>query len=88
VFQYQVTSTAPFLDSKPLNVNVTGTFSGFAIINDIDSRLVIFIDNCRASNRGESKLAKDRTNIPAYFACMDSCKEANLALVELVATIG
>jgi hypothetical protein len=43
--QDQVTSSAPFLDSKALNVDMAGAFSWLAIIYNIDSRLVVFIND-------------------------------------------
>lgn len=70
----KVASAAPFLNSKPLNVNVTGTFSGLAIVNDINRRLIIFVDNSRAMG-WEAKLTKNRTDIATDFACMDGGKE-------------
>ena len=70
----KVTSLAPFLNSKPLDINMASKLSGLAMVDDLDGRLIVFKQNSRLGNR-ESEFTEDGTEVPAYFTALDSSKE-------------
>ena len=72
--QNEVTGTTPFLDCKPLDINMASPFGGLAIVDYVDSGLVVFKDNC-GSRWGKTKFAKDRANIAADLTSVDGGKE-------------
>jgi hypothetical protein len=65
---------APFLHGKPLDVNVACTFGRFAMVNNLDGGLIIFIDDSRLG-KGETEFSKDGTKITTDFSALDGGKE-------------
>ena len=55
-----ITTLFPRLNSKSRGVNVAGTFSGMAGVDDFDTGFVVFIDGCGRID-GMTKLTEDRT---------------------------
>jgi hypothetical protein len=74
MFQDKISCASPFLNGEPLDINVSGTFSRFALIDDVDTGLIVF-KNYRRLGWGKSKLAQDGSEVPADFSSVDSGKE-------------
>ena len=72
--QEQVTSTAPFLDRKPLDVDVASPFGGLTIVDYVDRGLVVFKNNSGTRGR-KTKFAKNRADVATDLAGMDGGKE-------------
>ena len=62
VFENKMAIGTPFLDSKVLDVNVTGSFSRFASIHHFDSRSIVDIKG-GGSGLSETKLVEDGAEV-------------------------
>jgi len=60
VMHDDVTALLPFLNSKPLDVDMTGPGSGLAIVDHGDGSLVVFMKASRAV-RGKPEFCQDGT---------------------------
>jgi hypothetical protein len=61
VFGDEIIFFLPFLDREPLDVDATCTFSRLSLVDNVDARLVVFVDNSGSSRSGESEFTEYRT---------------------------
>ena len=54
-----ITSFLPALDNKEPDINITGSFSGYTGVYNINIRIIFFI-NCSRRFMGKPKLPKNR----------------------------
>ena len=73
VTKKEVSCLAPFLDGKPLDVNVASPFSGLAIVDDIYARFVVFKNKSRFGG-GKVEFTENRAEITSHFFTLNGNK--------------
>ena len=70
----------PILDGKMLDINMARLLSGGMVVDHIDSRHVIFIEQSRMELR-ISDFQKDSTKVFSVLVCCNSWKKLSLSTV-------
>ena len=77
VAKKKVAGLAPFLDGKPLDVDVTSPFGWLAIVDDIYARFVVFKNESRFGG-GKIEFSEYRTEVTADFSTLNGSKKFGL----------
>jgi hypothetical protein len=77
VAKKEVSGLAPFLDGKPLDVDVTSPFGWLAIVDDIYARFVVFKNESRFGG-GKTEFSEDRTEVTTDFSTLNGSKKFGL----------
>lgn len=78
VLHLDVPSTLPFLDSKVLNVDVTGTRSGLPTVDHVNGSLVVFMKNGGALLL-KSKFLEDHSKVLGNLGSMNCSNKLSLS---------
>ena len=68
VMEDNIAECAPVLKAKITDLDVTRSISGATMIDNLDRRIVVFVDRC-SRRLGETKLCKDKAEVFGDFGC-------------------